>query len=383
MLAFMVFITGTVEYIITGVIEMIANDLQITTSEAGQLVTIFALSSAIGTPIIIALTLKLDRKVLLIASLIVFTLSNASAYFVTDFASLMALRIVQGVSTGVFAIVAISIATRLVSPEKRGNAIGIILMGLGASLVLGVPLGTMLSDVMGWRALFLLIAILTLVPIGIISVFVPRTKAENGVSLRSQISILKNIRILAALLITLSYISGYAILFTYLTPFLQSQIELTTKEISFILLILGIVSIGASKMGGYSADHWGTHSTLYFTLSIHAVMLFLLPVVIPSTIGTVIILMIWAAVTWMTSPTQQLYLVTSLPESPDIALSVNTSFIQLGFALGAGLGGYVITKTSILNLSLVGGIIVLIGLITAFLLFSLTKKTLSTSLHSN
>lgn len=143
-MALAVFLIGTIEYIITGVIEMIAADLQVSTSEAGLLVTVFALAAAIIAPILIALTINMDRKKLLMATLSVFIASNGLMLVDLTYETILWVRMIQGASGGISTVVAMAVATRLVEKEKRGNAIGIILMGLSSSLVLGVPIGTFL-----------------------------------------------------------------------------------------------------------------------------------------------------------------------------------------------------------------------------------------------
>ncbi len=164
-LALAVFLIGTIEYIITGVIEMIAVELGVTTSEAGLLVTVFALAAAIVAPILIALTINVDRKKLLMVTLSVFIASNGLMFISPSYETALWIRIIQGVSGGIVTVVAMAVATRLVEKERRGRAIGIILMGLSSSLVLGVPIGTFFSEMFGWRVLFILIGLLSILPL--------------------------------------------------------------------------------------------------------------------------------------------------------------------------------------------------------------------------
>lgn len=138
-LALAVFLIGTIEYIITGVIEMIAVDLGVSTSKIGLLVTVFALAAAIVAPILIALTINVDRKKLLLITLGIFIVSNGLMFISPSYETTLLVRIVQGASGGIATVVAMAVATRLVEKERRGRAIGIILMGLSSSLVLGVP----------------------------------------------------------------------------------------------------------------------------------------------------------------------------------------------------------------------------------------------------
>ncbi|MFA1736492.1 MFS transporter [Lysinibacillus fusiformis] len=379
-LAFVVFLIGTVEYIITGVIEMIAVDFGVTVSEAGLLVTVFALAAAIIAPILIALTINMDRKKLLIITIGVFIVSNVLMFICPAYKAALWIRIIQGISGGIATVVAMAVATRLVEKEKRGRAIGIILMGLSSSLVLGVPIGTFFSEMFGWRVLFILIGLLTILPLLIVYKRVPAIKEEETVTLRMQLSILKDPKILTALAITLFYIGGYSTLFTYITPFLQATSTLSITEISGILFLAGICSFIGSKIGGQLADAKGSKFTIYFGLFLQGVTLLLFTLAGFNLFVLILVLMIFMLATWSISPAQQLFLVTLVPRNPDIALSINTSFIQFGFALGSGLGGLVISRTSVLSLNWIGLGAVIIALFLAIMLFKTWSNGIETSI---
>ncbi|HBU91599.1 MFS transporter [Bacillus pumilus] len=368
LLALAAFLIGTIEYIITGIIQMVADDLHVTTSAAGLLVTSLALSAAIGAPIVIALTINIDRRKILSWMLIIFILSNFITSVSHSFEMVMMTRILQGISGGTAIVVAMAVATRLVEREKRGTAIGIILMGLSSSLVLGVPIGTFLSSMIGWKALFAAIGLITLIPLIVVYRRIPSMKEQEPVTLRMQLSILKDKRILLAVAVTLFYVGGYSTLFTYLTPFLQASANLSITEISGILLLAGICSFLGSSLGGMAADKKGPIFTIFSGIILQIIMLLLLSFVTGNLVVMVAVMMIWMIATWSTSPAQQLYLVTLVPKSPDIALSVNTSFIQFGFALGSGVGGIVLSETSILNLSWISAGTVFLALLMTILM---------------
>ncbi len=373
-LALAVFLIGTIEYIISGILTITAADLGITTSAAGTLVTAFALAAAIGSPVLIATTIRVDRRKILLIMLGIFILSSILVYFSPSFEMMLMTRIIQGLSGGAATVIAMAVATRLVEERNRGRAIGTILMGLSSSLVLGVPVGTLLSETLGWRTLFVIVGLLTVIPLLAVFLRVPSITEQRAITLGMQLSILKDKKIVLAVVITLFYIGGYSALFTYISPFLQSNAELSAAALSGILLLSGICSFAGSKIGGVAADTKGSKFTIYVGLSLQAGTLLLLTwsdgliyIVAP-------LIMIWMVATWMTSPAQQLYLVTLVPQSPDIALSVNTSFIQFGFAIGSGIGGLVISSSSIDNLGWAGFALVLLALLLAAWLFAYDKK---------
>lgn len=374
-LALAVFLIGTNEYIITGVIGMMAADLGVTTSQVGLLVTIFALAGAILTPVLVALTINIDRKKVLLVCLVVFIASNGLMYAKLSYEALLWIRLVQGMSGGTVTVVAMAVATRLVEKERRGRAIGIILMGLSSSLVLGVPIGTFFSEMFGWRMLFVGIGVCSILPLLIIQKKVPAIRETEAIPLRMQLSILKNPSILTALSITLFYVGGYSTLFTYITPYLQASSALTIAEISGILFLAGICSFMGSRLGGQLADAKGPKFTITLGLLLQGIALLLFALTGSQVYVLILVLMIFMLATWSISPAQQLFLVTLVPRNPDIALSVNTSFIQFGFALGSGLGGFAIRHTSILHLNWIGLGAVSLACLLAMVLFK--RKTAS------
>lgn len=375
LLALAVFLIGTVEYILSGILPIVAADLEVTTSAAGMLVTAFALAAAIGSPVVVAATIRADRRSMLLLMLALFILSSILAYASVSYEMMLVTRIIQGLSGGTATVIAMAVATRLVEAHHRGRAIGTILIGLSSSLVLGVPLGTLVSESLGWRALFVIVGLLAVIPLLAVVLKVPSIKEQKAMTLGMQLSILKNKQIVLAVFITLLYVGGYAVLFTYITPFLQANADLSGATLSGILLLAGLCSFVGSRIGGIAADKKGPRFTIYIGLSIQAVTMLLLSLSGGMIYAILPLIMLWMVGTWMTSPAQQLYLVTLVPRSPDIALSVNTSFIQFGFALGSGLGGWVISSSSVGHLGWAGLAMAVLALLLAARLFAYTRTT--------
>ncbi|MCM3145410.1 MFS transporter [Brevibacillus sp. MER 51] len=368
------FMIGTAESIVTGIIGMIADDTHVSLSLAGQLVTAFSLAFAFGAPVLIALTAGVERKKLILWTLFSFIAANLLASISPSFSLLMVSRILLGLCGGIYTVVALSQAANMASPEKKGSSIAIILMGFSLSLVLGVPLGTMLGDIWGWRPVFALIAVLTLVPFFAILAYLPKQQGEEAVPLRKQLAALRNKRVIHALFISLFFVTGYSTVYTYITPLLQSTSAMTTAWVSTTLFLAGLASVAGSRIGGVSTDKWGILPTLYVSLLLHAVILLMLPLSSQLFMGAIITVMFWVAAVQTTVPAQQYYLITLSPHSSQVALSMNTSVFQLGLALGAGLGGGIVDHVGIAHISWVGGLLVLVGFGFAWASFAQEKR---------
>ncbi|WP_199928266.1 MFS transporter [Brevibacillus brevis] len=367
------FMIGTAESIVTGIIGMIADDTHVSLSLTGQLVTAFSLAFAFGAPVLIALTAAVERKKLILWTLFSFIVANLLASISPSFSLLMVSRILLGLCGGIYTVVALAQAANMASPEKKGSSIAIILMGFSLSLVLGVPLGTMLGDIWGWRPVFALIAVLTLVPFFAILAYLPKQQGEEAVPLRKQLAALRNKRVIHALFISLFFVTGYSTVYTYITPLLQSTSAMTTAWVSTTLFLAGLASVAGSRIGGVSTDKWGIRPTLYVSLLLHAVILLFLPLSSQLFTWAIIMVMFWVAAVQTTVPAQQYYLITLSPHSSQVALSMNTSVFQLGLALGAGLGGVIVDHVGIVHISWVGGLLVLVGFGFAWASFAQEK----------
>lgn len=370
------FMVGTVEFIVMGIVDIIARDLNVSVGLAGQLVSVYALSVALGS-LVIAFTGKLERKKLLLYALLIFTFGNVLSFFSINFTMLMLSRVLLGLSGGVFTIVSLAAAARLAPLEQRGSAIGTIIMGFSAAQCLGLPLGTLISGYIPWNFLFLFAAILTFVLMIAIRFYLPELEGEEPVSFQMQISALNQKPVWIALSVSFLFVTGFSMFFTFVTPFLQASVGMSTELISLTLLLAGIGSIVGSRFGGYGTDRWGVRMTLLTSLLIHAFLLLMMPVAAAAVITSIALVMLWMTVAQTTIPTQSYYLTTLTPKTADIALSMNTSLFQLGAAAGAGIGGLIVSRFSVGNIGWVAGSVVLIGFLVAAYSFSFTKRSSS------
>lgn len=262
MLAAVSFLVGTSEFIIAGILDKVAADIGVALSAAGQLITVFSLAYAFGTPILMALTARMERRKLLLYSLGLFIVGNVMAVLLPGFGLLIVSRIVLAISTGVFVVTALTVASKLAPPEKQGSAIATLVMGFSTALIVGVPIGRVVAAAYDWRTIFGGIGLLGVLAMLAVAFTIPQTEGEAPVPLRNQLALLKEPRIAVALLITFFWISGYAIAYTYISPFLLSVTGMDEKGVSAGLFAFGIASLIGSKFGGYSTDRWGVPRTL-------------------------------------------------------------------------------------------------------------------------
>ncbi|MBD0378813.1 MFS transporter [Paenibacillus sedimenti] len=361
MLAVVSFLVGTSEFIIAGILDKVAGSIGVSVSAAGQLMTVFSLAYAFGTPVLMAATARLERRKLLLYSLAIFVIGNGIAVALPGFGFLIGSRIILALSTGVFVVTALTVASKLAPEGKQGSAIATLVMGFSTSLIIGVPLGRLVASAYDWKLIFGGIGLLGLLAILVIAFTIPRTDGEEPVPLRKQLALLKEPRIAVALTLTFFWIVGYSIVYTYISPFLLTVTGMSEKVVSAGLFAFGVASLIGSKVGGFSTDKWGVPRTLVGGMLLHAAALILISLAAQSPALVFPLLMLWSFSAWSSGPTQQYNLITLAPEASGIMLSLNTSVLQLAMAAGAGIGGIVVEQASLTTLSWIGAAAVVIA----------------------
>lgn len=359
-LAVAAFAIGTEAFVIAGLLPVVAADLQISLAATGQLVTAYALTYAIGSPILAVTFNNLDRRTVLTLALCCFIAGNLLAVVAGSFAMLLASRMLMALGAGLCMPTALAVAVAIASPERRGRAIALVTSGLTVATVLGVPLGTWIGNHYGWRATFILVAGLGAVALAGLLFGLPRGLPRNTATLGQRLAVARRPAVLHALSITAFWAMGGFTVFTYLAVPLR-ELGLSPTEISLALLIFGIAAAIGNMLGGTLADRIGPVPTstlglitMVMALTLQSVTLKFLP---PEYARPVFLSLIffWGIGGWTFYPGQAANLVQIEPHASMIALSLNASAMYLGFAIGGALGGIVLTALSPDDLGWVGG----------------------------
>jgi MFS transporter, DHA1 family, inner membrane transport protein len=347
-LALGTFAIGTDGFVIAGVLPGIAHDTHATLGAAGFLVTAFALVYAIAAPLLTAALARLDRRAILVAGMLVLAVSNAAAGLAPGYGWLMAARVAAAAGAAMYSPIALATAVRLSPPSQRGRAVSLVLAGMTVSLVLGVPLGSLLGYLGSWRWTFGLVAALAAVSGLGVAVLLPRIPAGPAGSLASRLALLGRPAVVANLGATFAWITGAFTAYTYITPVLAGATGWRGPAISGLLLLYGAAAFAGNAAGGRAADRWGAKRSIVVALmslvaSLGAVGYATalgppagVPLVIAGLIG-------WAAAGWSLTPAQSHRLVAMTPAAGPEVLSLNTSAVYLGIAAGAALGSQVLT----------------------------------------
>ncbi|ASS93915.1 MFS transporter [Peribacillus simplex] len=367
LLAIVSFVVGMVELIIGGLLDIVANDLDVSLGQAGFLMTVFSLAFALAAPILLSVTQRVERKRLTLITLVIFLLGNVIAILSPYYSILLVGRIIAASSGSLLIALCLTMVPNIVTEQYRARAIGIVFMGVSASLVLGVPIGLMLGNAFGWRAPFIMISILTLVSMAGVFFFLERMAPKPSIPIRRQLRTLKNRKILFAQATSFVMLTGHLTLYGYLTPFLKMKLGLDGTWVSIVYLIFGIAAVVGGGIGGFLADRFGSKRTIISVIIFFAVSMLSIPYTTFSLPLFLILMVIWSMLSWAITPAMQSYLIELSPETSDIQQTLNNSAVHVGIAFGSFIGGIVIEQTSVEFNPTVGGVLVLISLGTAAL----------------
>ncbi|PPA93209.1 MFS transporter [Brevibacillus laterosporus] len=367
------FVVGMVELIIGGILDLVATDLGVSLGKAGFLITMFSLVFAISAPILLTLTSGVERKRLTMISLLVFLIGNVIAVISPTYSMLLLARIISAVSGSLLVVLCVTIASSIVTIPYRARAIGVVFMGISASLVLGVPIGLMIGNAFGWRAPFILISMLTILSLTGVHFFMDRIEPKPSIPIWKQLGTLKNRKVLFTQLTSFLFLAGHLTLYAYLTPFLKMKLGLDGDWVSIVYVIFGIAAVFGGGFGGFLADRFGTKRTILSVISIFALTIFMIPYTTFALPLFLVVMIIWSMLSWAITPALQSYLIEAAPGSSDIQQSLNNSALHFGIAFGSFIGGIVIERASIDWNATVGGLIIMLALGTA--VFSMAKAS--------
>jgi predicted MFS family arabinose efflux permease len=375
------FAIGTEGFMIAPLLPRLAGDLKVSVAEAGQLVTVFALTYALSSPILTALTGALNRRRLLVFSMIGFAAANGVAFAARDYWMLMGARVLLAVAAGLYSPNANALAGALVSAERRGSALAIVSGGTSIAVALGVPLGSMVGAKFGWRAMFVGVGVLALIAtLGLLAGLARDVGSKLHVSsLRERIGVIRQPGVLRTLLVTTLWATGAYTVYTYIATFLHATAGIEGAFLSAVLFVWGLSAAIGIFAGGTLTDRHGPQPVIvlglaltalaFASLSVSATLLSQAVAVAPVMVAIVV----WGLSAWAFFPAQQTRLigVAGIRVAP-IVLSLNASFMFLGFSLGAALGSVTLAYATPSALGWVGGLCVLASL-------SLSIRTMRTT----
>jgi len=380
-LALGTFAIGTEGFMIAGILPMIADDLHVSVAATGHLVTCFALVYAIAAPLLAVATANWPRKALLAFAITAFGLANIVAGLAPDYLWLMVSRVLLALAAAAFMPAASGTAATIVAPEKRGRAISIIYTGMTVSMIVGVPIGTLVAEHFGWRATFFGVAGLAVVALAGILVALPRVPMSASVSLATRIEMVRRPDLLVVLALTFLTLGGIFAINTYFGALMIQVFGATPEMVAGALFLAGIGGAAGNLIGGYAADRWNARrflTAVLATLTINFAALSLVSILAPDRHGLVlvyVIVAVWGLAGWSFPAVQQVRLVAFAPSLAAVSLSLNSSALYFGTAAGAAIGALAIDFISITAIGWVAALFELSALVLLLATLRSTART--------
>ncbi|WP_285767249.1 MFS transporter [Peribacillus sp. SI8-4] len=375
-LTLLTFVLGTSEFVIVGILTDISSSLHITNAKAGTLVSAFALTFAVATPLVMSATSHLPKRKWMLFLIGSFIVLNALCVLSSSYIMLLTLRMLTAIVTGVLISLAMVVASETMPIAKRGLAISFVFGGFTLANVIGVPIGTVIAEWYNWNASFLLTTFLGAIAF-LASFFVlPVMPSSVRSSMRDQFSLLTHPRILMAFFIpSLGFGATYAV-YTYLVPILKGM-DAPSSSISLILFGYGFISIFSNILAGKIASH-NAIGRLRFVFLLQAIVLIGLYWTTNSfTFGLINIGLMSLMAILLTTSTQ-LYLIDLAgiyqPKATGLAASLMPVASNVGIAFGSALGGVVYHQGNLLNVTWVGGLVAICASLLTFLSFRLDQN---------
>jgi DHA1 family purine base/nucleoside efflux pump-like MFS transporter len=364
------FAVGTSAYVVSGVLPSVSSELHVSLTAAGQLATAFALSYAVGAPLLSTLTGRWERRTLLIAALLLAALGNVIAAVATTYPLLIVGRVVAAFGAAAYTPAATLFATGFLPPKERGRAVAVVFGGLTFALVLGVPAGSLLGGPLGYRGVFALIAVVAALFAVAVRLALPRVEAPEAISLRERFAGVADRRVQTVLVMTVLGVLGTMSVYIYVVPLLDKTADLHGGVIGVLLLVYGLGAVLGNWLGGRATDRFGSLRTLTVTMVGFVVVIGTLSLTAVNVGAAAVALFVWSVFTWAFNPPIQ-NLLLEMASGGGLLLALNASAIYLGAGLAAIIGGVVI---NLFGVQLLPPIAAVLGLIVLGLVLQLRRN---------
>lgn len=372
-LAVSTFAIGTTEFVPVGMLTDIAKDMHVSTGMIGLLVTGYAIAQAVGAPIATSFVGRVARRRLFTWLMFAFAVLNVASAIAPSYGLLLVTRALTAVVHGVFFATASVYLTNMAPLDKKGEAASWLFGGLTVATVFGVPFGTYLGDVVGWRATFAVVGIMGL--IGWLGVLIQVPKSAAPIVTDNQLlgilTVIRQPRISLTLLMATLGFGATFVLYTYIRPYLQQVTGISTTSVVWVLVLYGVFVTIGNVIGGRLANRQSLHILMGVFLAqavVQSIQLALLPKAGWYLLGVALL----GLVAFMGNASLQSRIIITTtelaPAHTDVASALNVSALNFGIAGGSFVGNMVMVHAGLQTLPIVGALIGILAIGVAQLL---------------
>ncbi|MFE5630403.1 Cmx/CmrA family chloramphenicol efflux MFS transporter [Streptomyces sp. NPDC056463] len=371
-----VFALGTSEFMLSGLVQPIADDMNVSIPSAGLLISAFAIGMVVGAPLLAVATLRLPRKTTLIALITVFGLGQVAGALAPNYAVLFASRVVSALACAGFWAVGAAVAIAMVPVGSRARAMAVMIGGLSIANVLGVPAGAFLGEHLGWRAAFWAVGVASAVAlVGVVTRIPHIPLSTTRPRLKRELSIYRDRQVLLSIVITALAAGGVFCAFSYLAPVITDVAGIDTRWVSAILGLFGIGALIGTTIGGRVADAH-LFGVLLSGITASTVFLVALALFASSPVAVITLSFLLGVSAFYTAPALNARMFNVAGAAPTLAGATTTAAFNLGNTSGPWLGGTTIDAgLGFASTAWAGAAMTVVALATAALALRLSRRT--------
>jgi predicted MFS family arabinose efflux permease len=358
-MAVTIFTVVTAEMLPVGLLTPMGAALGISEGTAGLSLTVTGLVAAVSAPVLPLLLGRLDRRTVLVALMIVLAAASLLAAWSPNFGVLVVARILTGISMGGVWLLTVGLAPRLVPPESAGPATALIFSGIGVASVLGIPAGTYVGELVGWRWAFASIGLLSLALAAALALLLPRLPASAPVRLADVAAALKLQQVRVGLLLVALLVTAHFSAYTYVRPLLEHLAGIGPALIGTLLLAYGAAGVTGNFVAGSVKSYRRMLGLIAALVASSVLALPLLGTTVP---GALVLLVIWGFGYGGVSVTTQAWTLAAAPSAPEPASALLVGVFNAAIALGALTGGRIVDHWGTTAVSWVTGLLALTAL---------------------